>query len=76
MGGSTDHAASSLLVGLPGRLPGQPLHAEVTSGTLLIGISGPGVEAVPMTSRGMRCISQVGKGGGVICVGGCLIGFL
>lgn len=48
-----------MLVGLPGRLPGQPLHAEVTSGTLLLSISGPGVESVPLTARGMECISSV-----------------
>lgn len=59
MGGSTD-GTPSLLVGLPGRQPGQALHANVTSGSLLLAISGPGVEAVPLTARGMRSISQVG----------------
>lgn len=57
MGGGTD-GGPSLLVGLPGRSADQPLHAVVTSGTLAISISGPGVESVPLAARGMRCISQ------------------
>lgn len=57
MGGGTD-GGPSLLVGLPGRGKGEPLHASVTSGTVLLGISGPGVETIPLTARGMRCISQ------------------
>lgn len=66
MGGGID-GGPSLLVGLPGRAPGQPLHAEVTSGTLLLSLSGPGLKTEPVTARGMRCISQaraVGGGGG------------
>ena len=59
MGGDAD-GASSLIVGLPGRSPGESLHAELTSGSLLLSISGPGIEAVSTTARGMRCISQVG----------------
>jgi hypothetical protein len=63
MGGGTD-GASSLIVGLPGRPPSDALHAAITSGTLLLSISGPGVEAEPITARGMRCISQVARLGG------------
>ena len=59
MGGGTD-GTPSLLVGLAGRSPDRALHADVTTGSLLLAISGPGVEAVPLTARGMRCISQVG----------------
>lgn len=62
MGGGTD-GTSSLLVGLPGRTAEQKLHAEVTSGTLLLSISGPGIEAMPLTARGMRCISQASGAG-------------
>lgn len=58
MGGGAD-GPPCLLVGLPGRGPDQPLHAEVTSGSLLLSISGPGVEVFPLAARGMRCISQV-----------------
>lgn len=57
MGGGTD-GSPALLVGLPGRGPSDALHAEVTSGTLAVAISGPGVESVPVSARGMRCISQ------------------
>lgn len=57
MGGTADGAAP-LLVGLPGRAPGQALHADAVHGTLVVAISGPGVEAVPLACRGMRCISQ------------------
>ena len=57
MGGDAD-GGPSLIAGLPGRGADQPLHAELTSGTLLLAISGPGVVAVPLSARGMRCISQ------------------
>lgn len=71
MGGTTDGTAP-VLVGLPGRSPGQSLHADAVHGTLVIAISGPGVEAVPLTCRGMRCISQarghVGAGATLRCV--------
>ncbi len=50
-----------MLVGLPGRAPGKPLHADAVHGTLVIAISGPGVEAVPMACRGMRCISPASR---------------
>lgn len=63
MGGGTD-GSPALLVGLPGRGPSDALHAEVTSGTLAVAISGPGVESVPVSARGMRCISQASVAGG------------
>ena len=58
MGGGAD-GGPALLVGLPGRSPHDPLHAEVTNGSLLICLSGPCIESVQLSTRGMRCISQV-----------------
>ncbi|KAI7839029.1 hypothetical protein COHA_007171 [Chlorella ohadii] len=59
--GGTAEGADPVLVGLPGRAPGKPLHADAVHGTLVIAISGPGVEAVPMACRGMRCISPASR---------------